>query len=435
MPARAGVQGIHKVILATLAEESKNLVDAFYEIFLNDPRGSRYLTHRQVNQRLRHVLERWLFDLFEHYPPIIDSESQRSLGEAHARLGVPMDLVLRGAACLRSGLSRRLAEQMNDAKELGEALTTVSQAFDNAIIEMSEAYVSGARMRARTAESYRLFSLGRDVAIEREAQRAALMEWSQSILFGLLAGDRDFPPLSDSEFGLWFRHRASILFDEAPEFPRIQAAMNEIDRNILPLARTVSAGDMPQLAARFQKEVDEVKFLLGEMFQQIAGVDQGTDPLTRTLNRRFLSTVLSREIVTASAAQSFFSICMIDVDHFKDINDRFGHPAGDAVLKQIAGRIQDNIRPSDFIFRYGGEEFLVLLVEAEEHEAMQVAERIRSAVEATPVDVQGAQELTVTVSIGVATYDGHPDYQTLVERADRALYQAKRLGRNQVVAG
>jgi diguanylate cyclase len=161
-------------------------------------------------------------------------------------------------------------------------------------------------------------------------------------------------------------------------------------------------------------------------------MEGGRDPLTRALNRRFLSSILSREIGFANTNHTPLSVLLLDVDHFKRINDTHGHPVGDEVLRQVAEAVTENVRPSDFVFRYGGEEFLIVLVETHLHQAATIAERMRLALAAKPITAAGLAPFNVTASIGVAEHRGHPDENYLVKAADDALYRAKQNGRNRV---
>jgi diguanylate cyclase (GGDEF)-like protein len=127
-----------------------------------------------------------------------------------------------------------------------------------------------------------------------------------------------------------------------------------------------------------------------------------------------------------------FCCMMLDLDHFKRINDEYGHLIGDQVLQEFAKRCERSVREVDLVGRYGGEEIMILLPETDRETSMQVAERLRTTIVATPIQVFG-KEISVTVSIGVATQDENTtDLETLIARADQALYIAKHKGRNRV---
>ena len=145
--------------------------------------------------------------------------------------------------------------------------------------------------------------------------------------------------------------------------------------------------------------------------------------------------MLSREIefINKDHGKSF-AVLLIDLDHFKRLNDEHGHDVGDLALQHAAGIISSCIRAGDFLFRYGGEEFLLVLAEVDQTIALRIAEFIRKRLESNPISVSKEKKLTITASIGLAIYDGHPDYQYLISAADKALYEAKRLGRNCVHA-
>jgi two-component system cell cycle response regulator len=172
---------------------------------------------------------------------------------------------------------------------------------------------------------------------------------------------------------------------------------------------------------------------LEESFQQQMYQAAIRDPLTSLFNRRHLDERLDSEFAYSRRHRTPLSIVMIDVDHFKRINDEFGHAAGDAVLAKLAHRINDTIRREDFVARFGGEEFIIVCRGTETALARVVAERIRQIAEATAL-VPGQDNQLVTLSAGVA---GVPDanidtMETLIDAADRALYRAKRDGRNRV---
>ena len=155
------------------------------------------------------------------------------------------------------------------------------------------------------------------------------------------------------------------------------------------------------------------------------------DGLTNLSNRRQLDSVLTEEIGRAQRHTRELSLLMIDIDHFKRINDVYGHVAGDGVLTRLGQMLQQRLRPSDKLGRYGGEEFCAILPETQIARATTIAETLRAMI-AGEKFVTENQTLAVTVSIGAAAWEPHMEYADLYRAADRRLYQAKQLGRNQV---
>ena len=159
-----------------------------------------------------------------------------------------------------------------------------------------------------------------------------------------------------------------------------------------------------------------------------------SDPLTQILNRVGIMTELGRRLAEFQRYGSVFSVLMIDVDHFKHINDRLGHLAGDQVLRRVSGIIRSALREVDSVGRYGGEEFLVVLPGTRIDSAVNTAERIRLAIEQIPIRVD-REQIRVTVSIGaMAAGPGAASHvDALIDGADRAMYEAKHSGRNRVI--
>ncbi len=159
------------------------------------------------------------------------------------------------------------------------------------------------------------------------------------------------------------------------------------------------------------------------------------DGLTQIHNQRYLLDFLERELARSSRHQRPLSVLMIDLDHFKSINDENGHLCGDFVLRELSERIRHGVRREDLFARYGGEEFTMVLVETQPEQAIEVAERLRLTVADTPF-VFDSKSVQATISIGVATTQGERTFTPLdiLHQADELLYAAKRNGRNQVVA-
>ena len=211
----------------------------------------------------------------------------------------------------------------------------------------------------------------------------------------------------------------------------------------LNLASSDSARFTPALGTDFVKHMASIiaicleNVISNEMLKYI-GL---TDALTGVYNRRYIDRRLLEEIARARRQQYCIACMYIDIDHFKKVNDTHGHQGGDEVLREVAARIRQELRRSDALGRFGGEEFVVLLIDADLDSATFVAERIRASIAGTPFELPGAALASVSVSIGVASLPSQSDQlpievvaQQLVAHADQALYQAKANGRNLVVS-
>jgi diguanylate cyclase (GGDEF)-like protein len=160
------------------------------------------------------------------------------------------------------------------------------------------------------------------------------------------------------------------------------------------------------------------------------------DPLTGVFNRRYMEEALQREIMRASMGQTRVGIIMADIDHFKGFNDTYGHRAGDELLVKLADLFRFELRGSDIVCRYGGEEFVLILPAASTEGTLRRAEHIRDAVKSMRVYFREQLLPSITLSMGIATYPDHGhDFNDLLQIADSALYRAKEGGRDRVVSG
>ncbi|MCE9647131.1 MAG: GGDEF domain-containing protein [Chloroflexi bacterium] len=177
-----------------------------------------------------------------------------------------------------------------------------------------------------------------------------------------------------------------------------------------------------KIARNKQVEMEGVMVQANEVAQ--------VDALTFLLNRRMIVWKLQDEILRANRYNTPFSISLVDIDHFKKINDVYGHLAGDEVLRQVAYQLRDHIRHPDVVGRYGGEEFLILLPNSKSTAAIEQAGRLSKQIRGTPIDVN-EQIINITISIGIAELQpGVDTWETLLKRADTAMYEAKRNGRD-----
>ena len=161
--------------------------------------------------------------------------------------------------------------------------------------------------------------------------------------------------------------------------------------------------------------------------------DATIDPLTKCYNRRQLYHMISKEVTRAWRYNTPFCLLMVDIDHFKAINDTYGHSAGDEALKTLVQSIQSQLRSSDSVGRYGGEEFIVILSEIDAKIAFQVAERLRKTVSKLKIETPDKRTFSMTVSMGLVESTHSQDVNQLIQLADKALYIAKDTGRNRTV--
>jgi diguanylate cyclase len=196
-----------------------------------------------------------------------------------------------------------------------------------------------------------------------------------------------------------------------------------------------TTGSQARDAARFDAELDAARAQIGKMRRELRELRERAyaDHLTGLANRRRFDLVLEYE-VAAQDGRGPFCVVLCDIDHFKRVNDAFGHPVGDSVLQQFARLIRQNVQGKDTAARYGGEEFGLVLPMTEALGARHVAERIRQALASRVFVVSGTRRRigSVTASFGVAEHRPGETAQEVVARADAALYAAKRAGRNRV---
>jgi len=414
------------------------LADLFYTELLGDRRASRFLDPGQVQERLKPSLRRWLLQLLASPPAEAEAlhRLQEHVGQVHARIGIPVDLVGRGMRLLKQRLYEDIRARARDQGQALEAVILVDALMDLALEAMGRSYASSRDAAAELDDSFRLFSLIQNVSTERERQRALLLSWENALLYALTAeqpGPVEPLLLSRSEFGLWFMHKGLASFGDTAETREVSQLAARIDAELRQRLPAADAAARRALLDDVRGWAGRIRHLVAMMFEGIGDLEAGRDALTRLLNRRFLPTVLRREVALQTNTGRQFAVLMLDLDHFKAINDRYGHETGDRALQHVAQLLEENTRSSDYLFRYGGEEFVVVLGSVGRTEAVAIANALRRTLEQNPLPLPDGGHLPLTASIGVAVQDGHPDYARVLARADAAMYQAKRGGRNRVV--
>ncbi|WAL69597.1 GGDEF domain-containing protein [Amycolatopsis cynarae] len=235
---------------------------------------------------------------------------------------------------------------------------------------------------------------------------------------------------------------SSILSLASQTKPTVRSVLGSRADNLLE-AITIGLGAVTAILLVVLPPTVAIMAVVTVVFNRLAELEQlqddvRTDPKTQVFNMRGWTESAERALARATKSDDRLGVLMIDLDHFKWINDTFGHPAGDDVLRNLAQLLNEVTRPSDVVGRFGGEEFLVLLPDADQAAATGAAERIRAAVAQLRIATTNKRgdKITVfdrTASIGVAVYPDHGDtLQTLMQAADAAVYEAKEGGRNQV---
>lgn len=434
--------GATEIALAQTLIEANTVVlaDYFYNRMLIDPNAAFFLSDQLVRNKLHASMQDWLRAVFAAAPGGQFEQAvafQRRVGEVHARIEIPVHLVMRGARALIRRMHELLAAHRDiDLDTLIQTSKYINDVTLIAIEMMCHAYAVSHDRNARAEEGYRLLALSQNVGAEKERQRAALLDWENQLMFGLSVGQqwRELPRLGKSEFGLWFTHKAAHAFDGSPEARDVRGHIEAIDQRLDRIRDdSGEAAKRIELLHAVRDTTKAIGFLVDDLFEQASNLESGRDTLTHLLNRKYLHVVMSKEVAYARKTGAPLSVLVADVDHFKKINDEHGHDAGDLVLQQTASLISSYSRGGDYTFRLGGEEFLVVLVDAGASQALNVAESLRRRVEDKAMVLPDGAHVRISLSVGVAAHDGHPDYQRLLKRADRALYWAKDEGRNRCV--
>jgi two-component system cell cycle response regulator len=358
-------------------------------------------------------------------------------------------------AGLEAGASDFLTKPIDDVMLFARVRSLTR--FKLVIDELRQREASGRRIGVIAGAASRLDGLGGRVLIvddnERQAQRVAAelavehrpVVESDPVKAQISAGGPvDLIIINAAAKGFdGLRFAASLRSDERTRHLPILAMVDPDERPRLVKALEIGINDIlarpidPQeLSARVKTQIQRKRYT--DYLRQ--NLDHSlelavTDQLTGLHNRRYMTGQLDSLVKRAGLGGDPVAALLIDIDHFKKINDGFGHDVGDEVLREFALRLASNVRAIDLPCRYGGEEFTVIMPDTHLADALRIAERIRMHVSGSPFRVaHGSELLTVTISIGVsATFGPNDTPETLLKRADEAVYEAKAAGRNVVV--
>ena len=433
--------GTHKAALAV----------AFYRDLMALPEAARLISPVQLNNRLLPAIQRWmqiLFDPLNATHPLPTIALQRHVGELHARAGIPLDMVGQGFRGFKREFNALLSQADLGPDALVPALVYGCEITDLALAEMQKAQTlstAGSTPRAAppaaAAKAADVQGLLVSMEAERRQQMGALTDEESRFLQSMLSSvaQDDVKSLGTSPFGMWLQHKAPLLFEDTSEtasLTQIAQALDHLDSVVLPRLRAgqtgalVSANDQQLLLREVVAGLQHIRALVNGLFDRVASADGYRDGLTQLFNRSLLASILRRELDLARRKRSTFSVLLVNIDHFNELSQAHGRGVSDRVLQHVATVLSSQVRSSDFVFRYGEEEFLIVLVELDAEQSMAVADKLRRTVENADIPLAPGRSLQVTLSLGVALCDGQEDPQSITALAGQALGMAKGAGRN-----
>ena len=395
----------------------------FYRIVRIDPHAEEFLSNEQVERQLKSAMERWIINVLSAQVDDVERliQIQHTVAEVHARIGIPVEIVEMGFRVLKKILYPVIFSSDYSAAEKLQVYHFSINSIDIAMEVMTRAFTFSDSSASKEDENYRIFSLLENAEEEKERQIASILSWEIDIIYKVLL-DSDLGsslPLSQADFGLWFNHKGRHYFSGIAEVGHISRLIQDFDGIFNQTMRNTRNLNNRSLRVKFllqiRNTVSQIITLLRELFEEVSRHEVGMDVLTKLLNRRFLPTIFKREIAHANRTGTPLSVLIIDVDKFKEINDTWGHNTGDEILRKVSQAFYDNVRSSDYVFRYGGDEFIIVLTEASENETLRTAERIRSRVEKTKLKAANGEDIALSLSIGAAMFNGHPDYELLIQ--------------------
>ncbi|ALG69339.2 GGDEF domain-containing protein [Beggiatoa leptomitoformis] len=436
-------QALIRRVEAIITPSVERIADLFYTEMLTIVGAQPFLNHALVDTRLRLSLAEWIKQLFlpqtkeEVYLHI---QRQREVGNIHARINIPIYLVHHGIRVLKRECRQLLIDSNLERNEMATALSLVEELLDYSSFLINESYFNDIIINERSAQALRMNTINQGLAMDCERLRSLLFDWLRRILTSLYQTPaptlQQLPTIFSSDFGLWVTYKAELLFiDHQQEVDHLKAQLikiNELVKQAITLRDTNSIIELGATINNLNDAVTHSSWFLSSFINHALEMESGRDPLTHLFNRRYIPTIMQRAIRISATQNAPFCILLLDIDFFKKVNDGWGHDNGDAILIQVGELLVTHVRAGDFVFRYGGEEFLVLLNDINLDTATHIAEKLRLLIEKHTFYINKTIPFTITTSIGIALHEGHPDYSVVISQADGALYQAKEKGRNRI---
>ena len=284
-----------------IQRHSEILVVEFYKNMMLEKEASYFLSDDIVQNRLTKTLNQWLIESFnapfqQNFAEL--TEKQQTVGKVHARIGIPSWLIMRGVREIEKKVFSLQSEALRPESHAFSMTCYIFQVLGFSSEIMCRSYEVNVEKSNDIKHTYRLFSAMQDVAVQKDKQRSSLLDWENELMFKVFSDTQRFthPALSKSEFGLWFIHKAAYAFSGSEQVDEIIGRIHEVD---LLNNHVLECGRKEQTIALIQQmrsKNREIQHLIDQLFQVAEYIDSGNDALTQLLNRRYLETIVSREI-------------------------------------------------------------------------------------------------------------------------------------------
>lgn len=435
-------QQVASETFSLVRENNESVVNRFYGHLVVNAHASEFLSHEEIETHLKGSFREWLDYTFDRDRVLADPKRfhdyQDNIGRVHSRVDISLQLINYAKVVLKRSLFEL---DLGKTSNSMEAACYISDVIDYSVDTFNQSYLREVIETTRHMQSLRVVASGHQLALDFERAKSEVTAWTRDTVWSVSQGTSiAHKKVSELHIYHWLKHKGTFSITDEESSQALLSACENLLEVEAAIYRQLSATDsdsrnsaLNELIQRVMHTSDQICEKLGAAIQTILETEERKDALTKTLSRRYLHAVAHREVVFAKHSDAPFCVLMIDIDNFKAVNDRYGHRAGDEVLERVAFTLMERVRPGDYIFRYGGEEFMAIITETDLEVARHVAEDIRLQVMEQRSTASDKERINVTVSIGVAEYDFHPDYMRTVEVADRRLYEAKRTGKNRVV--
>jgi diguanylate cyclase len=422
---------------ASSIDHADEISKTYFEVLYNTKEGKSILSKDIIDNDLRPKLSEWLPSLFKiktTQKEVNDFVNQQlAVGKKYVKLNIPSHLLNLGARVIKHEICKKVIDENYSARDARDTYTQIIMLIDLCLSISYEAYLEDIIITERRSQSLQSHMLGSELAETCQSMLANLHEWHASLLSSLLTKNTEnmdrFLSISESEFALWLRNKATEFFNNIEEIEILNEEIDKIEKllqNISSLSR--DNNDFIEVIDDLDNKIKKISWLFVSLTEHAHSLDLAKDPLTKLYNRRYLDVILRKETQLAMTKQQDFYILMVDIDKFKTINDTFGQLTGDRLIEKVANNLHDSVRTNDYVFRYGGDKFLLLLIDTTLERATVLADRLIEDAINTTVTTEDGIKINLSLSIGISESNNSENYQNIISLADKALFEAKANG-------